>query len=101
MPDPSKPALRVELDLPDDLADKARDAARRNDRSVADEIMAAVRVAFSGDPAMDHIVESLDAMIENHPAPHRLDALPAEDGKAVREQLKRQLAAKLEGNERG
>ena len=97
MPDPALSTLRVELDLPAETVAHLREASRANARSIAEEISAALRVAFSGDVAMDHIVESLDAMLESHPSPDRLDALPAEDGKAVREQLKRQLAARIGG----
>ena len=97
MPDPALSTLHVELDLPAETVAHLRDAAHANARSIAEEISAALRVAFSGGVAMDHIVEGLDAMIESHPAPDRLDAMPAEDGKAVRDALKRQLAARIGG----
>lgn len=96
MTEPTSGTLRVDLELPAAIEARLRAAALRSERTLAQEIEACLAQAFADETSVDHIVQGLDTLLENHPSQPRLDALSDEAKTAVRDGLKRQLADSLE-----
>ena len=96
MTEPTSDALRVDLDLPPAIEARLRAAALRAGRTLAQEIEACLARAFADETSVEHIVQGLDTLLENHPSQPRLDALSDEAKTAVRDGLKRKLADSLD-----